>query len=545
MSKSMALNAAGGSMGLLKDGYQHFSGVQEAVLKNTEAIRDFSEILRTSMGPNGMNKMVINHLDKLFVTSDAATIVGELEVQHPAAKMVMMASKQQQAEFGDGTGFIVAFAGELMAKAEDLIKMGIPPADIVKGYGQAIEHVQQVLPELVCDEVASMWDRDELIKAIKPVIASKQYGYEDVIAPLVADACLIVLPSEAAVNAGRPLDLNMDSIRLGKMMGGNITDCNVLRGMVVQRKSRTNVTHKENAKIAVFNCPIEAAATEAKSTVLISNAEELVNYNKSEEKMMEANIKAIADSGVDVVISGGNVSEMATHFLQKYGLMAFKIPSKWEHRRLCRALGATGIVALGAVQPEEMGHCDFVESKQLGGRTVTVFRQEGDTGKIASIILRSATKNVLDDLERTVNDGINTVKTMCKDRRLLPGAGATDIALAQRLKKFAATKTGLEQYAIRKFGEALEVCPRTLGENGGQDYAELLSALYSAHAAGNPNAGVDIENDGIIDAKEQGVFDAYAVKENALTMAADAVITVLRVDQIIMSKQAGGPKGKR
>ena len=148
----------------------------------------------------------------------------------------------------------------------------------------------------------------------------------------------------------------------------------------------------------------------------------------------------------------------------------------------------------------------------------------------------------MDDLERTINDGINTVKTVCKDPRLLPGAGATDIALAMKLKAYASTKTGLEQYAIRKFGEALEVCPRTLGENGGQDYAELLSALYSAHAAGNSNMGVDIENDGVIDALKNGIFDPFAVKENALVMAADAVITVLRVDQIIMSKQAGGPK---
>lgn len=538
----MSLNAAGGSMGLLKDGYRHFSGVEEAVLKNTEAIRDFSEILRTSMGPNGMNKMVINHLDKLFVTSDAATIVGELEVQHPAAKMVMMASKQQQAEFGDGTGFIVAFAGELMSKAEDLIKMGIPPADIVKGYSQAIEHVCDVLPELVCDKVADIHDREQLIKAVLPVVASKQYGYEAVIAPLVADACLVVLPTKAAVEAGVPLDLNMDSIRLGKMMGGNISDCSVLRGMVVQRRSLTNITSKTDAKIAVFNCPVEASATEAKSTVLISNADELVNYNKSEEAMMEANIKAISESGVDVVISGGSVSEMAVHFIQKYGMMAFKIPSKWEHRRLTRALAAKPIMALGAVQPDELGHCDFVETKQIGGRSVTVFRQEGTVGKVASIIVRSATKNVLDDLERTINDGINTVKTVCKDPRLLPGAGATDIALAMKLKAYASTKTGLEQYAIRKFGEALEVCPRTLGENGGQDYAELLSALYSAHAAGNSNMGVDIENDGVIDALKNGIFDPFAVKENALVMAADAVITVLRVDQIIMSKQAGGPK---
>lgn len=544
MSKSMALNAAGGSMGLLKDGYKHFSGVQEAVLKNTEAIREFAEILRTSMGPNGMNKMVINHLDKLFVTSDAATIVGELEVQHPAARMVMMACMQQKSEFGDGTGFVVAFAGELMQKAEELIKMGIPPADIVKGYQQAIDHVVSILPEFVCSEVSSVLDRDELIRALKPVLASKQYGFEELLAGLCTDACQIVLPTQAQLDAGKPLDLYVDSLRIGKMLGGNISDCTVIRGMVVQRESLTNIKSMRNAKVAVFGCPVEAASTEAKSTVLIENASELINYNKSEEKMMEDQIRAIKESGANVIISGGSVSEMAVHFVQKYGMMIFKITSKWELRRLCRALGATACVALGTVTPEEMGSCDIVETKLLSGRNVTVFRQEGDVGKVASIIIRSATKNVLDDLERAVNDGINSVKTLCKDRRLLPGAGATDMALAARLKRFAGTKTGLEQYAITKFGEALEVMPRTLGENAGQDHSELLSALYGAHAEGKSNTGVDIENQGILDAAENGIFDLYGTKENALVMSADAAITVLRVDQIIMSKQAGGPKKK-
>jgi len=539
MSKSMSLNAAGGALGLLKNGYQHFSGTQEAVLRNTEAVQSFAKIIQTSMGPNGMNKMVINHLDKLFVTSDAATIVNELEVQHPAARMLMMAAQQQQIEFGDGTGFVMAFCGDLMQRAEELIKIGIPTTDIVKGYKIALEYAKSILPELALKEPVDVRDKASLLKALKPVIAAKQYGFEDTIAPLVTDACQIVMPTKAS---GKKPSIYTDSIRVCKMLGGNITQCRVIRGMIVQRESLTNVKNVKNAKVALFQCPVEAASTEAKSTVLISNADDLVNYNRSEEAMMDANIKAIKDSGADVIISGGSVSEMAQHFIQKYEMMVFKIVSKWELRRLARALNCKAIPRLGAVSPDEMGSCDVVETVQIGGRNVTVFRQEGETGRVASIVLRSSTKSSLDDLERAVGAGVNTAKTLCAEARLLAGAGAIDIELGARIQAHANTRHGLEQYAIRKFGEAFEVVPRMLAENAGMDVSELLSKLYSAHAEGKLATGVDIEKEATLDAEAAGIFDSYGTKFGALCMSADAAITVLRVDQIIMAKQAGGPK---
>jgi len=539
--KHMSYAAGSGAMGLLKDGYKHFSGVQEAVLKNTEAVKNFSEILRTSMGPNGMNKMVINHLDKLFVTSDAATIVGELEVQHPAAKMIVMASKQQEQEFGDGTGFVVTFSGELMKKAEELIKMGLHTSDIVKGYKLAWEFCMNEIDSLSVAEVKDLRNTEELVRAIKPVLAAKQRGYENILAPLVVKACQRVFPH---VGTGKAPVVNTDSVRIGKLMGSNLAESHVVDGMVIPRLSLSSVKFADNAKVAVFGCGVEAAATEAKSTVLINNAEDLINYNKSEEKMMEATIKAIYDSGVKIIIAGGPISEMGLHFIQKYDMAVFKIVSKFMLRRLCRTFGATAVTRLGAVTPDEVGIIGKMETLEFGSNKLTVFRQQTmDTGRIATIVLRASTQNLLDDLERAIIDGVNTVKSLCKNPNLVAGAGACEIELASRVQKLANSTKGLEQYAIRKYGEAFEVFPRTLGENGGSSSTDLISKLYAAHANGKNTMGVDIdETNALQDTMATGVLDCLATKKSALNMASDATTTVLRVDQIIMSKQAGGQK---
>ena len=540
----MGYQAGSGAMGLLKDGYKHYSGVQEAVLKNTGAIKEFSELLRTSMGPNGMNKMVINHLDKLFVTSDAATIVGELEVQHPAAKMVVMASKQQEQEYGDGTGFVVSFAGELMKKAEDLIKMGLHTADIVKGYKKAWEFVMKEIDEMAVDEVKDLWDTEEMVRAVRPVLAAKQRGYDDILARLVVQACQRVFPR---ASSGKAPSVNTDSVRIGKLMGSNVTESHVVEGMVVPRVSLTTVKELKGAKVVVFGCGVEAAATEAKSTVLIDNAADLINYNKSEEKMMEETIRSIADSGVKLIIAGGPVSEIALHFIEKFEMAVFPITSKWELRRLCRTFGATAVSRLGAPTPDELGSIDVMETKEFGSNKLTVFRQEGqDTGRIATIILRGSTQNTLDDLERAIIDGVNTVKSLCVDPRLVAGAGAVEIGLASKVQNLANTVKGLDQYAIRKYGEAFEVFPRTLGENGGATPEDLIAKLYAAHAAGQTTMGVNIdETNEILDAKANNILDCLATKRSAINMSSDAATTVLRVDQIIMSKQAGGAKGKK
>lgn len=536
----MNINAAAGLSGMLKDGQKHFEGLEGAVLRNIEAAKGIAQITQTSLGPNGMNKLIVNHLEKIFVTSDCATIVKELEVQHPVARMLVMAAEMQENEFGDGTNFTLSFAGELLKLAEDLIRDGLHPAEIVAGYKRAYDKCIELLPQLVVHETPDLRNRDELIKFLKPVLAPKQYGYEDVLAGLVADACLMTFPA-----APRKARIAIDNIRVAKLKGGSVTDSQVMRGMVIQRDAEGSVKRAENAKVTVFGCGIEASSTEAKGTVLLRSAEELLNYNRGEEAKMEEAIRSIAETGTKVVIAHGSISEMAMHFIEKYQLMCIKIQSKWDLRRVCSAVGATTIVRLGPATPEEMGFCSLVEVREISGRTVVVFQQEqAEDSRIATIVLRASTDNVLNDLERAVDDGIHTVRAACYDPRFVAGAGAVELELTKQLRTFADSVAGLDQYAIRKFADAFEFVPRTLAENSGVDITNALAALHAAHAD-NANIGFNIDTNQPHDAVSAGIYDLLSMKANALRLAVDAAITVLRVDQIVMAKPAGGPKPRK
>jgi len=544
MAQSMAYNQAAGLGGMLKSGHQSMEGLESATLRNVEACRGISTITRTSLGPNGMNKLVVNHLGKIIVTSDCATIVKALEIEHPAAKMLQLAAEAQDFECGDGTNLVVSFAGELLAQTEELFRMGLHPSDVVAGFTKAGDKLlEEFLPSLA-DLVPAMADgrsTEELVRVVRPVVAAKQLGSEDVLAPLVAEACLGTMSSSFG-----PVNFSVDSVRVAKILGGDTSQSHVVHGFVALRGLESTITSAKDAKIVVFGCGIEASSTEAKGTVLMKNADDLKNYNKSEEKKMEEIVKGIADAGIKVCVAGGTVSEMAMHFIERYGMLCLKIGSKWELRRLCAATGATALVRLGAPTPDEMGHCDHIHQKEVGGRPVTIFSQsEGSkTSKLSTIVLRASTSSVLADLERAVDDGVHAAKTACKNGKLLPGAGATEMELSLKVRAFADTCPGLDQYAMRAFSKALEVVPRTLAENAGLDQGEVIAALGAAHASGKASAGVDIGAMGIAGASgvcdETSVLDLYTTKASALKLAIDSALTVLRVDQIIMSKQAGG-----
>lgn len=538
----MSLNAAAGLGGMLKDGHKSFSGVHGAVLKNIEAAKGIAEMVQSSLGPNGMNKLVINHLEKTFVTSDCATILSELEVQHPAAKMLVLASQTQETEHGDNTNFVMSFAGELLKNAEELIKQGVHTAEIVNGFQMALKKTLEILPTLVVKSVENMRDEDQVVAAIKSVVGTKQYGQEEFLSRLVARACITTFSATAA----KPR-LNVDSVRMAKLRGGNTLGSTTVKGMVILRDAESHVKRAEKCKVAVFGCGIEASSAEAKSTVLLKNASELLNYNKSEEASLDALIGSIAATGAKVVIANGTVSEMALHFLNKYNLMVIKIMSKFEIRRICGAVGATAVVKLAPPTPEEMGEVALLEVREIAQRKVCILSQDLDEDtSVATIVLRASTENVMNDLERSVDDGVCSVKTLCNDPRLLPGAGAVELELCKQLKTYADEVKGLDQYAIRKFGEAFDVVPRTLTENSGCDATVHLHNLHMAHAdTSNPNSknmGFEIDEHAPADSVERGIFDLYATKVNALRLAVDAAITVLRVDQIVMSKPAGGPK---
>ncbi|KAL1655731.1 T-complex protein 1 subunit theta [Didymella pomorum] len=530
--------------GLFKQGYQNYDAEDGAVIRNIDACRTIAQTVQTSLGPYGCNKIVINHLQKMILTSDAATILRELEVVHPAAKLLVMASQQQEAEMGDATNLVIVLAGELLKKAEELIRMGLKTSDIVLGYEKAQNAAQQVLEELVCDKVEDIRSQEELAKAIRTVVAAKQSGSEDFLADIVAEAVLAVLPKN-------PVNFNVDNVRVVKIMGGALEQSKVVKGMVFARSPEGNVTKATKAKVGVFSCPIDISQTETKGTVLLHNAKEMMDFTKGEEQQVEQAIKELHDSGIRVVVAGSTIGELAQHYLNRYNMLTIKILSKFELRRLCRVVGATPLARLGAPMPDEMGTIDVVETLEIGGDRVTVFRQENEQTRTATLVLRGATQNHLDDVERAIDDGVNVVKAITRDARLVPGAGATEMQLVERIKTIADKTPGLAQYSIRKFAEAFEVIPRTLANSAGLDATEILARLYVAHGAQKGKkddewtVGVDIENDdgtGTLDAKAEGILDLWVSKSWAVKLATEAARTVLSVDQIIVARQAGGPK---
>lgn len=409
--------------------------------------------------------------------------------------------------------------------------------------------------DLEVDRLQELRSQTELSKALRTVIASKQAGTEDILSSLVAEAVLSVLPKN-------PLNFNVDNVRVVKVMGGSLENSRVVKGMVFGREPDGTVKKASKAKVGVFSCPIDVSQTETKGTVLLKNAEEMVNYSKGEEERLEAAIKELYDSGLRVVVAGSSVGDLAMHYLNRFNILVVKILSKFELRRLCRVVGATPLARLGAPMPDEMGTVDVVETTEIGGDRVTVFRQEdvNSPTRTATIVLRGATQNHLEDVERAIDDGVNVVKAVTKDPRLVPGAGATEIQLVERISAFADKTPGLPQHAIRKFAEAFEVIPRTLAESAGLDATEVLSRLYTAHqrtkqeqsAEGSSDdeepywtTGVDLElgsSEGTLDTADEGILDLLATKSEAIRLASEAARTVLSVDQIIVARQAGGPK---
>ncbi|EAZ63315.2 component of chaperonin-containing T-complex [Scheffersomyces stipitis CBS 6054] len=524
--------------GLFKSGYSSISNEDGAIIRNIEAVREISTILLTSMGPSGRNKIIVNKLGKIFITNDAATMLKELEVVHPVVKILIMASQQQEFEMGDNTNFVIILAGELLNIAEKLLTLGLNVTEIAQGYTLANKYVAETLNDLVVDKVDSVLEASQLTKVIKPVIAAKQYGYEDLISKLVVEAV------QSIINPKNPSSFNVDSVRVVKIMGASLNQSSVVKGMVFPREPEGTIKNiNTKSRVVVFTCPIDISTTETKGTVLLHNAQEMLDFSKGEEQQLDDMCKEIYDSGVKVVVAGSNVGELALHYFNKYGILVLKVPSKFDLRRICQVCGATPLPRLGAPMPDEMGDIDIIETKEIGGDRVTIFRQEESISRTATIIIRGATQNNLDDVERAIDDGVNAIKGLLKDNRLLPGAGAVEIELIKRVTKYGENTPGLMQLAIKNFAKAFEVIPRVLSETSGLDSSEMLSKLYAAHSTDdNINLGIDIDNDDLLDVTQAGIYDLYSSKKSAINLAVDATNTILSIDQIIMAKRAGGPQ---
>ena len=454
--------------------------------------------------------------------------------------------------------------------------MGLKPTEVAEGYEIALTKALEILPTLSCFEVTNTRDEESVKKAIRTAVMSKQYGNEDFLSDLITKACISILPDKET-------QFNVDNVRVCKILGSGLHNSQVVNGMVFKRQAESTIIKKDKCKIAIFTCPIDALQTETKGTVLIKTAEELQTFSRGEETQLEKQIKEISEAGVDVVVAGGKFGDLALHYVNKYNMMAVRLMSKWDVRRLARATGATALPKMTPPTSEELGMADSVYVDELGDTEIVVFRVGDKESRVSTIVIRGATDNYMDDIERAVDDGVNVFKGkeyltdgtytnkeyiilynlagLCKDGHMTAGGGATEIELARQVSAWAETHPGLEQYSINKFAEALEIIPRVLAENSGVKPKEVISKLYAAHSEGNTNMGFDIDGEsgeikvtrgrswlrlqlyGILqDCKESNILDLMIAKKWALKYATNAAATVLRVDQIIMAKRAGGPK---
>lgn len=521
-----------GPHSMFKDGSTF---VDDPVVKNIQACRELAKITRSSLGPYGLCKMVINNLNKLFVTHDAATILRELEVEHPAAKLLVQAANAMQEEVGDGTNFVVTLAGEFLSQAESLVRMGLHPSEIIEGYKKAGVKALELLDGMVARNVDDVLVKENVMDAIRTAIASKQYGYETFLAELVTDACINACPSNAR-------SFDVDHVRVVKLDGESVLSSRLVRGFVIGRGTESTLKHLSHAKIAVYGCAVDIPSLETKGTALIENAEDLIQYSRKEEDIMEEIISNIHKSGATCIVSNSTFGDLALHFINRLGMMAVRVPSKFEIRRLCAAVGARIMTRLDAPTKEDMGNCDDISVLDAGGRFITTFSQEKDDSKLSTIVVRGATQNVLEDVERAIDDGVNVFKALTKDKRLVAGAGAIEMELQRELTLFAEANPGLDQYAVRQYAASFEVVGRTLAEVSGFNGTDMVTQLEAEHNGGKKFQGVNVEDGTTLDALDNGIVEPLFTKMWAIRIATDTVLTVLSVNQIIVAKQAGGPK---
>ncbi|XP_034264016.1 T-complex protein 1 subunit theta-like [Pantherophis guttatus] len=516
---------------MLKAGMKYFSGLQETLFTNLMACKALMHCLRTCYGPLGHNKLVINHLGKMFHSSHAATILKELELESPMACLLRSAAETQQEETGDGTSFVVLLAGALLENSEKLLRSGLSIVHIRAGYDMACKEVLRLLPGLVCVMLKNPHNQEEVQCVLQSIMGSKFFSYQKFLSKLVATAT-------------DHLDFNPDLIRVFKVLGGSILNSYVLEGMLIPTEAEGVIKRVERARIAAYCCPFGVSKMVAKNMVMFESATQLKNFGKKEENLIAERVLGLAKAGVNVIVAGGRVDSLALFYADRCRIMVVRLPSRLQLQQLCKTVGATLLYKPEVPSPEEVGHCYRVYTTEIGSTVVLVFSQHGTPCPLATVVLRGTTGEMLDCLEVAIQDGVQVYKNLGTDVRLLPGAGATEMALSVRLSTLGMYYPGCEQYGILEFSQALKTLPATLADNAGLPVNEIMAKMEIQHQLGNQNTGIllGVEEASTMDAVTEGVLDPFLVKYRGIVLATQIAVTLLDVSDIMMAKKSGGPK---
>ncbi|MCD6461567.1 MAG: TCP-1/cpn60 chaperonin family protein [Thermoplasmata archaeon] len=515
---------------ILKEGTRRETG-RNAQFNNIAAAKAVAEAVRSTLGPRGMDKMLVDSLGDVVITNDGVTILKEIDVEHPAAKMLVEVAKTQESECGDGTTTAVVLAGELLKKAEELLSQDVHPTVITGGYRMAAEKTHNLLEKMA--EKVDIKDKDMLKKIAKTAMISKNVAdAREHLAEIAVEAVITV-----AEKGPQGYEVDKDSIQIVKKQGGGIEDTMLVNGIIID-KERVHPgmpLRVKNPKIALIDGSLEVRKTEVNANIQIKDPSQLQAFLDEEEKMLRKMVDDIKKVGANVVFCQKGIDDMAQHFLSKAGIFAIRRVKKSDMEKLAKATGATVVNKPADLTKNDLGSAGLVEEKKVGNDDMT-FITGCKNPKAVSILIRGGTEHVVDEAERSMDDAISVVAGALRDGKIVPGGGATAVELALKLREYAASVGGREQLAIEAFADALEIVPRTLAENAGLDPIDTVISLRKAHKDGKKAAGIDVETGKPVDMVKRGVVEPYSVGRQAIASATDAAVMVLRIDDVIAAK---------
>ncbi len=521
---------------ILKEGTTRNRG-REAQRNNIMAARVIGEVLKTTLGPRGMDKMLIDGLGDITITNDGAAILDEIEVEHPAAKMMVEVAKTQDDMVGDGTTTAVVLAGELMKKAEELLDQNIHPTVIIGGYRRALQRAVEILGKIASP--LDMEDRDTLRKVALTSMGSKAVGAaRDHLAEIAIDAV-----KQIVERRGERTVADIDNIQIVKKEGKSLFESELIRGIIVEKEAVHPGMRKriENAEILLLDCPLEIEKTEISAEIRIRDPNQMKAFLDQETGILKGMVEKIKSSGAKALFCQKGMDDMAQHFLAERGILAARRVKESDMEKLAKATSARIVTNLHDLKAADLGMAGLVEERKVGEDRMIFVEKCRDPHSVA-ILIRAGLERMVDEAERAMNDALSVVSDVIETNRIVPGGGAVEVEMARELRKFAASVGGREQLAIEAFAEAFEVIPKSLAINAGLEPIDIIAGLRSAHGKpGGRSMGINLFNGEIDDMFENGVIEPLVVKEQATKSAAESASMILRIDDVIASTKPAEP----
>jgi len=533
----LAQTRSGQPILILKEGSSRSRG-RDAQRNNITAARIVAETIRSTLGPRGMDKMLIDGLGDVTITNDGATILSEIEIEHPAAKIVAEVAKTQDKMVGDGTTTVVILVGELLRKAEELLDQNVHPSIIVSGYVKAMQKALEILNKV---SIPVSLEKKEILKHLAVTsMRSKAVGAaREHLAEIVIEAVKQIIEKR-----GETFVVDVDNIQIIKKTGKSLLGTELVRGIILDKE----IVHADmpkrvkNAKIALLKCPLEVEKTEFSAEIRVRAPDQMKSFLNQENKILQNMVSKIASTGANVVICQKGINDMVQHFLAREGILAVRRVKESDIEKLSKATGGRIITNLKDLKPEDLGYAELVEERKIGDDKM-IFIEGCRDPKAVAILVRAGLERMADETERSLRDALFVLSDVVKKNLIVAGGGAVEIEIARGLRAYAPKIGGREQLAIEAFAEAVESIPRILAENAGLEPIDILVNLRAEHEKADGRfLGVDVFSGKLINMYEAGVIEPLLVKEHAIKSAVDAAIMILRIDDVIAASKIRGEK---